>query len=153
MKVARLSALSTCRIYPQEIFLVLTSVRGWVDPRAKVRSEELLTVRISNYTIRNRTSNLPGCGAVPQPTACHHAYYMLSKIIVFYFINSSPTNTRYKIVKFTLGSTLKSTWLGTNNITYGTFFLHMNQFVCLCSYLVGNVTLTLIIKSTVPKKL
>jgi hypothetical protein len=68
----RLSALRAGHPLPPGRFLVLISVRGWVDPRVIVRLEPLGQLK-KIHLIETRTRDLPACSTVPQPTMLSRA--------------------------------------------------------------------------------
>ena len=69
IKVVRLSALRTGRLYPRKY--------SWYSrlsqPQGHSAAGRIMSTKNSNDTIGNRTRDLPTCSAVPQPTALPRA--------------------------------------------------------------------------------
>jgi hypothetical protein len=63
--------LSTFRagrpLFPQGRFLVLITVRGYVETMAIVQLEGLVKLKISSDFIGNQIRDLPSCSIVPHP--------------------------------------------------------------------------------------
>jgi len=60
-----LLALHTDRLYLQEIFLVVISVRGLNQLQGHSAVGRIMSMENSNDTIGKRTRDLPACSAVP----------------------------------------------------------------------------------------
>jgi hypothetical protein len=70
MKVVRLSALPTGRLYPTGKYSWYKfMLEAGVNPRGYIATGRIMSMKNSNDNIGNRTSDLPACRAVPQPTA------------------------------------------------------------------------------------
>jgi hypothetical protein len=81
--VVRLLALHTSCPLASGRFLVLISVRDWVNLRAIVWLEGLGKLKKSN-DIGNQTRDLPACSIVPQPTTLLHAWHHIASIATGY---------------------------------------------------------------------
>jgi len=95
MMVIRLSDLCTGHLYLHKIPLVLICVRGWVDPRATARRNQLM--QNTNKPNTNQTHDLPACSTVPPSTVPPHTPVCVLQASV---LRPSHSNTLHILTPF-----------------------------------------------------
>jgi len=73
MKVVRLSALRTGRLYPAGNIPGTHLCQRLSRLEGHSAAGRIMSMKNSNNAIGNRTPDLPGCSALPQPTAPQRA--------------------------------------------------------------------------------
>jgi hypothetical protein len=115
----RLSALSTGSPLPPGKFLVLISVRGWVDLRVIVRLEGLGQLEKSNNLIGDRTRDLPACSKVPQTNTLPRvsefpSYWVINLHLLCYGLyfraQSNPLWIRHQIINLMVMNSHSWSW-------------------------------------------
>jgi len=137
MKVGKVVSPTHRPPLPPEVFLILISVRGWVDPRATARPEGSYQRNIPKNTIGNRTRNIPGYSTVPQsntpqpaPRTRHNTVQILSEFETYFIwtrVFSIP-NIPSKLSRSTSGSlSYRQSKLKQQNVTHQ--FIHLSAHV------------------------
>jgi hypothetical protein len=105
------SALHTDHLYPQEIFLVLISVKRSSRPQGHSATGRIMLMKKSRDTIGNRPRDLPVCSAVPQ-TLRHRVPPVYEEVSIIFRINGVKIIdlTTKRIYKMPTSTQLRATW-------------------------------------------
>ena len=136
MKVVRLSALHSDRLYPPGDILVLI-FRGWVDPRAVVRTEGFNSMKNRKDPIGNRTHDILICSAVFRKDVTRQKSWRIVNTFCMYYSSDfvlyiawlpQPVAVLTGVARTQICVTL-SVWLVCTRYTHGRRSAHYQRLI------------------------